>query len=236
MSRILVLNGEERGLTLAIEDELTIGRSSANGLRLNGTQISREHARIFRENGIFHVADLGSRNGIFVNGEKVAKRALKAGDELQVGNFILVFDPPYEFHVSPAGEGQPVVVRKEGHAHEALVTAEAKEVLAQEFSSRDDLGATMDVDALRIAHRRLRAVYQVGTMINQILDIDDLLNRVVELVLDILRGDRCVILLSKGEELKVAAIATARDATPGAGAISISKTVLDLAWGDGEGG
>ncbi len=230
VSRVLVLNGEVRGLSAQIGMELFVGRSAQCAIPLAGTEISRQHARFYPDGEGFAVEDLGSRNGILVNGEKVERKKLAAGDEVQVGNYILVFDPPFSIPISPATSGErPVIVRKGGHEHEQLVASESQ---PEDFDT-GHLAATMDFDGLLSAHRRLRVVYQIATLINQVLDLDEVLKRIVGLILDILKGDRCVILLARGKDLATAAVATTAEEGE-EGTISISSAVLDRAWREGK--
>ncbi len=84
--------------------ELTIGRGYSNLLRLEGDEISRVHAIIYRRNNDFIVRDLDSKNGIFVNGSKVACAHLGPGDRLQVGKYKMIFNPPTDFEVNGDGE------------------------------------------------------------------------------------------------------------------------------------
>src|SRR5215831_752107 len=64
----------------------SIGRRETNGLRLGGSEVSREHAEIALENGHYVIRDRQSRYGTFVNGEQVtAECQLKAGDSVRLG-------------------------------------------------------------------------------------------------------------------------------------------------------
>jgi len=69
--------------------ELVIGRAPESGLLLEEELTSRRHARILWEGGAPVIEDLGSTNGTFVNGERVARRALVEGDRILVGGNIL---------------------------------------------------------------------------------------------------------------------------------------------------
>ncbi|HTO95690.1 MAG TPA: FHA domain-containing protein, partial [Myxococcales bacterium] len=62
---------------LADAGELVIGRSSDLDLVLVEDLVSRKHAKLTLEGGGITIADLGSTNGTFVNGEKVRRRQLK---------------------------------------------------------------------------------------------------------------------------------------------------------------
>ncbi len=65
---------------------ISIGRALDNDIRLANTLVSRHHSRIETEDGKAWVIDLGSANGTRVNGERVTRRLLQPGDEVQVGD------------------------------------------------------------------------------------------------------------------------------------------------------
>jgi len=60
-------------------------------LSLDDPQASRRHARLEFGHGVWFVTDLNSANGVFVNGERVARQALNHGDQIQIGQTTLVF-------------------------------------------------------------------------------------------------------------------------------------------------
>jgi pSer/pThr/pTyr-binding forkhead associated (FHA) protein len=68
-----------------------IGRDKATDIPLPSTHVSRLHAEITWEKGHWVIGDLGSRNGTFVNGERVFKRALREGDKIAIGHFEIVY-------------------------------------------------------------------------------------------------------------------------------------------------
>ena len=64
----------------------SIGRRETNGLRLGGSEVSREHAEITLEGTRYKVRDLQSRYGTFVNGEPVTSECeLHSGDRVRLG-------------------------------------------------------------------------------------------------------------------------------------------------------
>lgn len=67
------------------KDRFLLGRSK-NGadLRLDDANVSRQHAMIEKVGGAYYVVDLGSTNGVFVSGERVARRALRDGDVIEI--------------------------------------------------------------------------------------------------------------------------------------------------------
>jgi len=62
-----------------------IGRSPDNAINLEDPLVSRHHARVNCQNGIWLVEDLGSANGIISEGNRVDKMVLTSGDVFQIG-------------------------------------------------------------------------------------------------------------------------------------------------------
>src|SRR6202165_3811372 len=69
--------------------EVVVGRSSELDMVLVEDMVSRKHAKITLAPGQISIADLGSTNGTFVNGEKVKRARLKEGDRILIGTSIL---------------------------------------------------------------------------------------------------------------------------------------------------
>lgn len=84
---LTVLTGTLAGQMFRIpESGLVIGRAPSVGLRIGEEGVSRHHARIRREGDTVLVDDLESRNGTYVNGERISgTRLLEEGDKIQVG-------------------------------------------------------------------------------------------------------------------------------------------------------
>lgn len=67
------------------KDKYMLGRSKTGAdLRLDDTNVSRQHAMVERVGGAYYIVDLGSTNGVFVGGERVARRALRDGDVIEI--------------------------------------------------------------------------------------------------------------------------------------------------------
>lgn len=83
-----VLQGNLKDESFSLKvPEMKLGREGGDLDLSQYAQMSRMHARIFVENGVWNVQDLGSTNGTHVNGERVVSRRLQDGDTLQLGNF-----------------------------------------------------------------------------------------------------------------------------------------------------
>lgn len=93
--KLTVLAGAKKGTSIPLKkNEFVIGRSSECALRAGSEAISRRHCLIERTEEGFTVRDLGSRNGTFVNDEKIASATpLSAGDTLRVGPLTFCVEP-----------------------------------------------------------------------------------------------------------------------------------------------
>jgi FHA domain-containing protein len=71
----------------------TIGRSRECDIVLSDPNVSRRHAEVRPRGGGWAIADLGSTNGVAVNGTRVERpQSLKAGDRIEVGTTVLTFE------------------------------------------------------------------------------------------------------------------------------------------------
>jgi hypothetical protein len=93
--QFVMRSGPTPGATFSLEgDQLTIGRDSASGIAINDAEISRKHARLTFQGGKYVIEDLGSTNGTFVNGQRLASPVvLKSGDVVSLGEqIVLMFE------------------------------------------------------------------------------------------------------------------------------------------------
>jgi tetratricopeptide (TPR) repeat protein len=75
--------------------DVRVGRAEHCELLLRSKRVSREHCRLFFQNGQWQAEDLNSQNGIRLNGVKIQSDTLKNGDSLQIGDFRLeIMLPP----------------------------------------------------------------------------------------------------------------------------------------------
>jgi pSer/pThr/pTyr-binding forkhead associated (FHA) protein len=72
-------------------DRMTIGRRPDSDVFLDDVTVSRDHALVVRRGEEFHLDDLGSLNGTYVNRRRIESHHLADGDELQVGKYKLTF-------------------------------------------------------------------------------------------------------------------------------------------------
>jgi len=148
-----------------------IGRQADSHLILRDSRASRNHAQIVFENGEYAVEDLGSRHGVFINGERIERQRLRNSDRIEFGvsdSYQLVF---------------------------ALDGAELKRLMEQvpaEQAARPGVGANL---------AKLRAVLEVARTLQSSFSTDDVLNSVVDASLTVTGAERGFLLLRDGEGL-----------------------------------
>ena len=96
---LVFLSGELIAVPIPLErEEVTLGRALEADVRINDTQVSRQHAKIIAMHNAernvtdYVLNDLDSRNGTFLNGRRVRREILDNGDKITIGDTILRFD------------------------------------------------------------------------------------------------------------------------------------------------
>ena len=100
----LIIEDDEGRKTVVplVREEITIGRQDGNTIRLTERNVSRKHARLVKENGSLLIEDLGSYNGVRVNGEKITEKTkIKEGDLVEIGDYDLGIQGKFEASATP---------------------------------------------------------------------------------------------------------------------------------------
>src|SRR5688500_16945121 len=85
---VIIWPDGNRQIVPMVSETLRVGRGSENNdvpVPLKFKSISRRHVEIRRESDNYRVVDLGSSNGVFVNGQKVENVILQDGDDIRIG-------------------------------------------------------------------------------------------------------------------------------------------------------
>jgi pSer/pThr/pTyr-binding forkhead associated (FHA) protein len=92
MARLRVVSGPNAGQTVDVEEEIVIGREDTD-IAIDDDEMSRRHAVVRRHANRLQVEDLGSTNGTFVDGTRIAEPTLLGGGaEIKVGTTVLVVE------------------------------------------------------------------------------------------------------------------------------------------------
>jgi sigma-B regulation protein RsbU (phosphoserine phosphatase) len=151
-----------------------MGRGSDNHLVLRDSRISRNHAQIAQENGHYILEDLGSRHGVWVNGQRIDKpRPLNGSERIEFG-----VPDGYQVHFTGSGE-------------------ELNRMVPKPAAGETGRSGSANLE-------KLRAVLEVARSLQSSFSTDDVLNTVVDAALAVTGAERGFLLLfNEDRELQV---------------------------------
>ena len=214
MLQLRIKDGPGEGLVFALEKELMVmGRDASCDIQLPDQGVSRRHAEIYRVGKLFFIRDLGSRNGTFVNDERVDEELLREGDIIMMGATVLVLEessgnvPTKDVVYSRAADPARTIEFKVNALRDLLEVEEP------------DVRPHQTVES-----RYLSFLYQMSRQISRGRDEGALLEEVARLAAEAISADECyVLLLDRKRDLKMAAL---YQATPGSKPV-VSRTVVE---------
>lgn len=98
LARLLIRSEGSSEVMHVLGRKTTIGRTPDNDLQINAKYVSRHHAVILSGPTLTIIEDLGSTNGIYVNGRRVTREALSDGDDVMIGK------ARFRYSIKPVGE------------------------------------------------------------------------------------------------------------------------------------
>ncbi|MCX7830455.1 MAG: FHA domain-containing protein [Acidobacteria bacterium] len=159
---------------------ISIGRMEGNDLILFDPTISRKHCIIEKKEMGYFLKDLESRNGVFVNDQKVNEKLLKDGDEIRVGSFPLTYkeDTAKEVLISES-EGRSDI--SEGTIMRSL--KEVREMLKGELSGEDVAKAkTLELSRLQRNQKILASLSDVSRQLIEAVTYEEVLDKVMQII------------------------------------------------------
>ena len=225
-ARLMGIAGPWKGGTFPLrDDEISIGREPSNQLWITDPALSRRQCVLARRGEDFIIRDLGSRNGTLVNGMPVQEQQLSHGDQICIGESVLVLlldeNPQLErnlveFMDTAELKGASVLLRKE----DALYLQPDRVETSLPLTSR------MASD--------LNALLKIATGIGGIRDRDSLQWQLLGLVFEIVPAERGAFLLFDHLQEFSSAVAWDRVLGPGH-PVRVSRTVVDRVLQEGVG-
>ena len=216
MSKLYVMNGPLGGQSFKLKSNTTlIGRSPDNDIQIKDSSISRNHLRILRKDNKYFIEDLRTTNGTFVNGKRLS--------------------PGKSFEVK---EGLPLII---GKIFISLGKTCPQDVINIEDSA--DLPSEMSRTGIFTLDRRrpftttknLELIYKVSNVLMQSLDIDEILEKILDYIFDLLkRIDRGAILLTNSDTGKLEQIIGRSKFDKGKARIIYSRTIADKVMKEGK--
>jgi Nif-specific regulatory protein len=210
--RLAAISGKLKGAIFAINEEtLSIGRETAANLCIADASVSRRHCKIERTEEGFVITDLESLNGTFINDVPVKTRLLDHGDRVRIGDSQFLF-----------------------LTHEGEATSKSSDVRIDEAHIIS--GSTVQIrfdDAIYLMARDLSALMKVSTTINSIRGLDDLLERLIELLFEVVPAQRGAILLTNEVSFETSVVFGLDRAHGKDQAVNVSRTIVQQVLRDG---
>lgn len=185
---------------------LTVGRALTSDLPVVHPTISRRHAELVARDQVVEVHDLGSSNGTFLNGVRVAHATARDGDTLTFGTVTFAVQAR---RLEPELPATPTVPRRvlggQTVRHERrLETPPAPDAAAlAPAAARGELELQRRASGMQAGRMALKlsVLLEVSKALSGTLDLDLLLQRVVDFAFQLLDVDRVALLLNEDGEL-----------------------------------
>ena len=188
--RLLVVAGPLKDSTIPLPDgEATIGREPSNLIAIPDPSVSRKHCVLRQREGRFQVEDLESRNQTLLNGIAVKEQWLHHGDEITVGDSVLLFLVEDE-HALPASQ---VEFDDATPTAETKTTVHPREVL---YLQPDRLLGELPPSS-QVA-RNLNALLKISRVVHAIRDLEELQAQLLDSIFEVVPAARGAILLADG--------------------------------------
>lgn len=228
MPSLFVIQGRDQGKRFELQDRvLGVGRDVSNRIRLHDTEVSRRHAEVRKSLHCYQWVDLGSSNGSYVNNIRVQQQDLRSGDRVQLGRTLMIFTDTSDSQTSAAPDSDrevDIVAPSAGAQPSRIVKS-----VSQEEGSRLLAGIESSASPwLARARSNLQIMYRTALAVSHTLDIDQLLERILELIFEWVEADRgCIMLVDRETDEFVPKVRRDRHSGPTAERMEISSTILD---------
>ena len=173
--RLAAISGRLKGAVFNVSDEgAVIGRETSAHLCIAESAVSRRHSKLEKSGDDYVINDLDSLNGTFVNDVPVRSRVLQHGDRIRIGESQFLF----------------LLFEGDESSKSSQIEMDERQVLS---------GSTVQVrfdDALYLMARDLSALMKVSTTINAIRGLEELQERLLLLLFEVVPAQRGAILLA----------------------------------------
>jgi len=180
--KLTIVEDGTRSLLEFDQSVVTIGRAVDNEIRLSHTLVSRHHCRIEGGSEGTWLLDLGSSNGTMVNGERVMRRLLEDGDQVQVGKVRLTVHLPEAEDPRQPDETQPIPVQKGEPANEPDLARE---------------GFMTSTGEQRRERDNLRVFARISAELARETELLPLLRQIVDSAVALVGGERGFLLMTE---------------------------------------
>ncbi len=225
MPSLFVIRGNDQGTRYELEEAiLRLGRDKSSAIHVHDTEVSRHHAEFRRTHRDYTVSDLNSSNGTFVNGKQIRQQLLTSGDQVQVGATLMLYTGPIDEAESNIGSSVDIAAAAPPDDQSRIIHSVTQTEGSRIFDAQADLPQN---SWLARARSNLQVMYRTALAVSHTLDIDQLLNRIMELIFEWVEADRGCIMLFDADTQKLDPRVRKTRENVQRDKITISKTILD---------
>ncbi len=227
MPRVLVIKGADEGKQFELSKPvISVGRDASNDIRLHDTEVSRRHAEFRLQGDGYTLFDVGSANGTFVNNQKTGAAVLQAGDHIGLGQTLLVYSSGRQdssVDSTDLAKKISLIARTEDMELSSAIVKAIGEAEGSRILSQPEAASPWVKNAL--AH--LKIMYEASQAVSHILDLTQLLDRILELVFRSVPADRgCIMVTTDGASLAPKALRWRKE-TDRKEIVQLSRTIVD---------
>ena len=209
------------------KNEASIGRSNENDIVLNDFSVSRRHAYLKKENGIWVIYDNQSTNGVRVNDRPMPRSAVVDGDQALIGTFLLHFREEAEVEPVPRKrllDSTSTCIRPIAEFNLDFGLEKSPDIIPE--STDNKKRAVLDV---AYKNKVFEILVQVAKTLISANDIEAVLQKVMDLVFEYLPVDRAFLLLEEGDALKLrVSRLKSKQRITADGSAPYSRTIVDM--------
>lgn len=239
MAKLIVLAGPDAGAQFPLaEPRVTVGRHSSNTLPLQDHRVSRKHLELrTTAAGGHQLFDLQSGNGTQVNGRHVQVIDLRPGDQIALGDTVLLYaidggDAAASVTLGPPPpDATRLVLQSTSEYPSAIVRRVTADAGRLAFRRPDAVPGEWQRSRLA----SLAVMYEASAAVSRIADVDELLARLLGLILRTTEADHGCALLLDPESGVLEPRAVLSRAGAAGGEFVVSRTIADHVLKSGEG-
>jgi pSer/pThr/pTyr-binding forkhead associated (FHA) protein len=205
------------------KDEISMGRAGENDISISDPFCSGFHAHIKRSGKDFILKDNESKNGTFLNGDKIKSEVrLKEGDEILIGSTRIVFNKRLSTNVEFT-DSSSANVNTIMNLEEVLKKPDVSTTI--EATER-----AVDIEKIKKEHKALSVISEVSKTLVLHKPLNELLEHIMDLICENLPMDRGILMIKEGNPVQyIPKVIRINNTSLMNKKINVSQTIVDMA-------